>query len=146
MVPWIPTFVVVIPETTVSIIGLVISGFIESRYIGRGPLIANIFFLWQLLLPTQNLDQNFVLYLNASLIFFVIAVYSFASGIIPQMDYVSLHPLFYGLSYGLYSSKTVLAIVLSSLFGWGFGGAVLGTVILWFLAIKYLGHKLPFSS
>ena len=129
-----------------SISGLVLSELAEKRYIARGAIILNIFLLWQVLLPIKAIDNTIILYLNLNIFFFLIALYSFLSIHLPQIDYRSLHPLFYRLSYGLYSSKTVLGFVIGSMWGLGFGGIVIISIIIWFLAINYLDHEVPFVS
>jgi len=74
------------------------------------------------------------------------ALYSFLSGYIPQIEYQPLKPIVYELSYGFYSSKTALGFAIASILNSGFGVAIIISVIIWFLSVKYLKHNPPFTS
>lgn len=143
---FIPSIVAVIPNMFVSLIGLLITGLAEKRFVSRGVVVANIFLLWQLLIPKSPTNDWIVLYLNVSIIFFVVSLYSLLSLTIPNMQYKPLEPIVHQLNYFLYSSKTVLGVAISTFLGYDFGGAVITSVILWFLAVTYLKHEVPFSS
>jgi len=142
----IPSFVVLIPSIIASIVGLIIAGLAEKRYVSRGTVIINIFLLWQVLVNYDSIDQTIVLYLNLSLLFFIASFYSFLSWTIPTLNYKKLYPIIHDLNYLLYSSKTILGVIISTLFGFGFGGILIISVILWVMAKNYLGHQYPFQG
>ncbi len=102
--------------------------------------------LWQIILPQSVADISIIFYVNISVGFLLIALYSNLSRVIPQIDYIKLHPIFYQLAYSLYSSKTVLGFAIASVLNIGFGSALIIALILWFVSVKYLEHKLPFTS
>ena len=143
---YIPSMVAVVPEPIVSILGLVLTGLAEKRFVPRGTVLLNIFFLWQLLITKTVSDKWVILYLNLSIVFFVLSLYSFLSHVVPSLEYKSLHPLVHDLNYLLYSSKTILGATIATLLGFGFGGVAIVSVILLVLSIKYLGHEYPFQT
>ena len=143
---WIPQAFVILPSIVVSLVGLVLTGLIEKHYVGRLAIIANIFFLWQVLLPKNPTETAIIFYLNASIFFLVMALYSFLSGLIPILKGQSLSTLFYKLSNTFYSSKTVLGIMIAVLLGGGFVLAILISAIIWVIAVVILKHSPPFMQ
>lgn len=142
----IPTSLVFIPSVIISLIGLALIGLTEKRYVSRGTVILNILLLWQILANRTNLDSAIIFYLNISIIFIAISFYSFLSWVLPNWDYKKLHPIVHNLNYLLYSSKTILGVAISTLLGYGLGGILIISTILWILAKNYLGHEYPLSN
>ena len=142
----IPNLVIVIPSVTASIIGLIIAGLAEKRYISRGTVVLNIFLLWQILANKPSLDQAIIFYINLSILFFIFSFYSFLSWTIPNLNYKKLRPIIHDLNYLFYSSKTILGVIVSTLLGYGTIGILIISTILWVLAKNYLGHEYPFKN
>jgi len=143
-----PSFLIFLPPF-LSIIGLLFLAFVvEKFYVSRVTILANAFLLWQLFVPVWLLLNDYLqIYVYVSVFFAALAAVSY-------IRKSPLDKLFYGISYALYSSKTVLGLYagmsLASFIGLGTDGGIAGGVIMaliiWLAAVVLLKHKPPFTK
>jgi hypothetical protein len=122
--------------------------FVEKRYLSRLVIPANAFLLWQVFVPVwKSLPDYLQIYVYLSILFTGLAIVSY-------IRKFPLSKIFYQTSYALYSSKTVLGlwvgISIASFLSLSIDNQIISgliiAVIIWFVAVKYLGHKLPIKA
>lgn len=145
IVGWFLGFMVQLPVIP-SLVLLILSGLVlETKFAGRMVILANAILLWQIFVPTWSaLDANLQAYLAISIVFALVSFVALMSDVLPMLSHIKLITPFYELGYGLYSSKTVLGLWMGSWIGWGLIVSCLMAIAVWALAVRYLGHRIPF--
>lgn len=111
---------------------------VESRFSQRMTIAANAVILWSIFWASFTFFGTLFFYwFLGSIIAAVISVVSYFKFHLPS----KVHDIF----YALYSSKTILGVVLATAFGLT-SVFFIFVIIIWFLSVYYLGHRPPFTG
>jgi len=125
------------PLVIMVVLGLAFG--VEKYYTQRWTIIANMTIIWSTLgLSVFFMEQWFVIWAVGFIVASLIAVLSYL-----YKD--SMPGFFYDISHALYSSKTVLGVLIAGIFGIG---SLIPTAfivgIIWAIAVYFFRHNIPF--
>ena len=128
------------PLPGIGILGILLLTYLafaqEKHYSQRGTVVANAVIIWVSGLVVAGMPDIFMYWAYGSIIAAIIAGLSYFYKV---SLFTELHKLF----YYLYSSKTVLAVIIAAIVGF-LELSIPLAVVVWYTGIRYFGHSHPF--